>query len=50
MLNICQKKMTLIADVFLELLVPINIVRQMSEKSCFRGPLDKQPDKCVKTL
>ena len=50
MLNICQKKMTLIADVFLELLVPINIVRQMSEKPCFRGPLDKQLDKCVKTL
>ena len=40
MLNISEKKMTLIADVFPEIPAPKNIVRQMPKKPCFRGPLD----------
>ena len=42
--------MTLIADVILEILAPKNIVRSMSEKPCFRGPLELQHHKWVKTL
>ena len=42
--------MTLLADVFLEITVPKNMVRQMTKKPCFRGPLDRQQGKWVKTL
>ena len=39
--NICKKKMSLIADAFLNLWPPKNVVRQMSKKSRFRGPFNK---------
>ena len=42
--------MTLLADVFPEMLAPKNKVRQMSKKPCFRGPLEKQHGKWVKIL
>ena len=42
--------MTLIADVFREILATKNMVRYMSKKPCFRGPLDKEQGKWVKTL
>ena len=40
-LNIFKKKMTVLADVFLNLRIPKNLVREMSKKSCFREPFDK---------
>ena len=42
--------MTLVADVFQEILARKNMVRKMSKKPCFRGPLDKQHAKWVNTL
>ena len=39
------KKLTLIVDVFPEILVPKNMVRYMSEKPCFRGVLDRKQGK-----
>ena len=42
--------MTLVADVFLEILAPKNMVREISKKPCFRGPLDRQQGKWVETL
>ena len=42
--------MTLVADVFLETLPPKNMVKEMAEKPCFRGSLDRQQGKWVKTL
>ena len=45
-----SKKMTLVADVFLEITVPKNMVRQMSKSPRFRGPLEWQEGKCVETL
>ena len=36
--NIFKKKMTLIADVFLNLQTPKNVVRKMSKKTRFRRP------------
>ena len=45
-----QKKMTLIAYVFPKLRTPKNVVRQMLKKSRFRGPIDRQRGKQVKTL
>ena len=36
------KKMTLVADVFLDITFPKNMVTQMSKKPCFREPLDRQ--------
>ena len=42
--------MTLEADVFLETPAPKNMVREMSKKPCFRGPLDRQQGKWVETL
>ena len=45
-----KKKMTLIVDVFLEISAAKNMVRQMSKKPCFRGPLYRQRGKCMKTL
>ena len=35
--------MILIADIFLKLRTPKNVVRSMSKKSAFRGPFEK-PD------
>ena len=45
-----QKKMTLRADVFPKLRTPKNVVRQLSKKSSFRGPLEKQHTKRAETL
>ena len=42
--------MTLIADVFAEILAPKNMVRSMSKKPCFRGPLDRENGKLVETM
>ena len=44
------KKMTLIADVFREIPVPKNMVRLISKKPCFRGPLERQQGKWVVAL
>ena len=49
-LNIFKKKMTLIADVFLKLRTPKNVVISMSEKSRFRGPFVNQHGKRTQTL
>ena len=49
-LNICEKKMTLIADLFAKLRTPKNVVRYLSKKSCFKGPFDRQHGKRVQTL
>ena len=40
-LKIYEKKMNLIADVFLNLRTPKNVVRSISKKSRFRGPFEK---------
>ena len=40
-LNIFKKKMTLISDVFLNLLIPKYVVGLLSKKSGFRGPFEK---------
>ena len=45
-----RKKMTLVADVFLEITVSKNMVRQMSKKQCFRGLLETEQRKRVNTL
>ena len=50
MLNICLEKMTLVADVFLEILAPENMVRSMSKKRCFSGSLHRQEEKWFKKL
>ena len=42
--------MTLVADVYLEISAPKNMVRKMSKKPGFRGPLDRQQGKWVQTL
>ena len=42
--------MTLIADVFPEAPVKKNVVRYLSKRLCFRGPLDRQHGKLVETL
>ena len=42
--------MTVVALVFQEILPPKNMVRYMSKKPCFRGPLDRQHGKWVNTL
>ena len=42
--------MILVADVFLEVPAPKNMVRQMSKTPCFRGPLERQQVKWVETL
>ena len=49
-LKICQKKMTLMADVFAKLWTPENVVRLISKKSCIRGSFDKQHGKCDQIL
>ena len=42
--------MTLLADFFLKLRTPENVVRYMSKKSRFKGPFDRQHGKRVQTL
>ena len=42
--------MTLIADVFPEISTPKSMVRLMSKKPCFRGPLEIQHGKSVETM
>ena len=42
--------MTLIADVFPEIPAPKNMVRYMSKKPCFGGPLDREQGKLIETL
>ena len=42
--------MTLIADTFPKLRIPKNVVKQMSEKSLFTGPLEKKHSKGDETL
>ena len=42
--------MTLIADLFPKLGTPKNLVRYMSKKSSFKGPLDSQHGKRVQKL
>ena len=42
--------MTLIADVFRKKPAPKNMVRLISKNPCFRGPLEREHGKCVKTL
>ena len=49
-LNICEKKMTFIADLFAKLRTPKNVVRYLSEKSRFKGLFDRQHGKRVQTL
>ena len=49
-LNSSQKKMTLIGDIFGEISAPKKMVRSMSKKPCFRGPLDREDGKSVKTM
>ena len=49
-LNICNKKMSLIADLFAKLRTPKNVARYMSKKSRFKGTFDKQHAKRVQTL
>ena len=49
-LNICKKKMSFIADLFVKLRTPENVVRYMSKKSRSKGPFDRQHGKRVQTL
>ena len=42
--------MALIADLFPEIPSAKNMVREMSKKSCFRGPLEREHGKSVETL
>ena len=42
--------MTLVADVFLEIAAPKNMVREMSKKPSFRGSVDRDHGKWVETL
>ena len=42
--------MTLIADVFPEILAPKNMEIKKNKKPCFRGPLDTQQGKWIETL
>ena len=48
--NICEKKMTFIADWFAKLRTPKNVVTYMSKKSRFKGTFDRQHGKRVQTL
>ena len=49
-MKILKKEMTLIADLFLKLRTPENVVRYMSKKSRFKGPFDREHGKRVQTL
>ena len=42
--------MTLIAHVFPKIPAAKNMVRLISKKPCFRGPLDREHNKCVERL
>ena len=42
--------MSLIADLFPKLRAPENVVRDISKKSRFKGPFDRQRGKQVQTL
>ena len=42
--------MTLIADFFPKLRTPEKVARDMSKKSRFKGPFDRQHDKRIQTL
>ena len=42
--------MILVPDVFEKITPPENMVRKMSEKRSFRGPLESQQGKWVETL
>ena len=44
------KNMTFIADSFLKLRTPKNVVRYLSKKSRLKGPFDRQHGKRVQTL
>ena len=49
-LNICKKKMSFIADLFVKLRTTKNVVRYMSKKSHSKGPFGRQHGKRVQTL
>ena len=49
-MKILKKEMALIADLFLKLRTPENVVRYMSKKSRFKGPFDREHGKRVQTL
>ena len=49
-LNISNKKMSFIADLFAILQTPKNVVRYLSKKSRFKGPFDRQHGKRVQAL
>ena len=49
-MNILEKRMTLIACLFLRLRPAKNVVRYLSKKSCFRLPFQKEHGKRVSTL
>ena len=49
-MKILKKEMTLIADLFLKLRTPENVVRYMSKESRFKGPFDREHGKRVQTL
>ena len=49
-LNIFKKKMTLIADAFLNLRTLKNLVRSFSKNSRFRGAFEKEHGKPAETL
>ena len=49
-LELFQKKIALIADLFSELCTRKTVVRWMSKKSCFWRPFQKQHGKQVRTL
>ena len=42
--------MTLLADLFPKIRIPKNVVRDMSKKSRFKGPFDRQHGKRFQTL
>ena len=48
--NICEKSMTVIANVFREIPVPKNMVGEMSKKPPFRGPLDREHGKSFEAM
>ena len=42
--------MTVLADLFLQLRIPQNVIRYIYKKSIFRGPFDSQHGKRAQTL
>ena len=49
-LQTSRQKITFIADIFQKLQIPKHVVREMSKKSRFRGPFDKQHGKWDQTV